>query len=55
MEFLRVFASLFSGLSKRKPAEDSWVLPGNEVTRAIESGRDLAQYTAQPESRTARL
>lgn len=55
MEFLRAFASLFSGLSKRQPAEDSWVLPGNEVTRAIESGRDLAQYTAVPETRAPRL
>ena len=49
MGLFRAFASLFSGLPKREPSEDSWVLPGNEVTRAIESGRDLAAYTAPAE------
>lgn len=44
MGLFNAFASLFSGLSRRQPSEETWVLPGNEVTRAIESGRDLASY-----------
>ena len=48
MVIFRAVSKRLRGLFRHEPQADAWVLPWNEVTRAIESGRDLADYAERP-------
>lgn len=44
MTLFETISGRIRAMFRRQPEEDSWLLPGNEVTRAVESGRNLAAY-----------
>lgn len=44
MTLFETITERIRALFRREPEDNAWLLPGNEVTRAVESGRNLAAY-----------
>ena len=44
MTLFETITERLRAIFRREPEDDAWLLPGNEVTRAVESGRNLAAY-----------
>jgi len=53
MTLFETISERIRALFRREPEDTAWLLPGNEVTRAVESGRNLAAYD-QPLAAPAR-
>lgn len=48
MTLFETIVERLRSMFRREPDADTWLLPGNEVTRAVEGGRNLAAYREKP-------